>query len=75
MLAPQSGQTRFRIEEIKLEFGFVTTASESKMSLPVMTVLSPECKKPEVEAACAFRGERVLDRVCGPRSGFTSECK
>jgi hypothetical protein len=29
MLAPQSGQTRLRIAEIKIEFGFVTTASEA----------------------------------------------
>ena len=33
MLAPQSGQTKLRIAEIKLEFGFVTTATEAIMCL------------------------------------------
>jgi len=39
MLAPQSGQTRVRIAEIKHEFGFVTTASEPIMSLSAVAVL------------------------------------
>jgi hypothetical protein len=39
MLAPQSGQTRLRIAEIKFEFGFVTKTSEAIMSLPTMTAL------------------------------------
>ena len=33
MLAPQSGQTKLRIAEIKLVFGFVTTAIEAIMCL------------------------------------------
>jgi hypothetical protein len=39
MLAPQSGQTKLRIAEIKLELVFVTTASEAIMSLPAVGVL------------------------------------
>ena len=35
MLAPHSGQTKLRIAEIKLEFGFVTTATEAMMCLLV----------------------------------------
>jgi len=34
MLAPQSGQTRLRIAEIKIELVFETSASEAIMSLP-----------------------------------------
>jgi hypothetical protein len=34
MLAPQSGQIRLRIAEMKLEVVFVTTASEAIMFLP-----------------------------------------
>jgi hypothetical protein len=39
MLAPQSGQTSLRIEEIKLDLVFVTTASEAIMSLPAVATL------------------------------------
>jgi hypothetical protein len=46
MLAPQSGQTRLRIAEIKLELVFVTTTSEAIMSLPVVAVLHRRCKEP-----------------------------
>jgi len=36
MLAPQSGQTRLRIAEIKLMLVFLTTANEAIMSLPFL---------------------------------------
>jgi hypothetical protein len=39
MLAPQSGQIRLRIAEIKLELVFVSRANEAIMSLPVVAVL------------------------------------
>jgi hypothetical protein len=39
MLAPQSGQIRLRIAEMKLKLVFVTTASEAIMSLLVVAVL------------------------------------
>jgi hypothetical protein len=54
MLAPQSGQTRLRIAEIKLEFGFVTTASEAMMSLPTTTVLRRRKHRTLSGAAGAF---------------------
>jgi hypothetical protein len=41
MLAPQSGQTRLRIAEIKLKSVFVTTEIEAIMSLPVVGSSSP----------------------------------
>jgi hypothetical protein len=46
MLAPQSGQTRLRIAEIKLESVYVTTASEAIMSLPVVALLHRRCTEP-----------------------------
>jgi len=42
MLAPQSGQTRLRIAEIKLEFLFVTRASEAIMFLPAVRFFTVE---------------------------------
>jgi hypothetical protein len=36
MLAPQSGQTRLHIAEIKLMLVFLTTANEAIMSLPFL---------------------------------------
>jgi hypothetical protein len=39
MLAPENGQTRLRIAEIKLELLFETRASEAIMSLPAVAVL------------------------------------
>jgi hypothetical protein len=36
MPAPQSGQTRLRIAEIKLVLVFLTTANEAIMSLPFL---------------------------------------
>jgi len=46
MLAPQSGQTRLRIAEIKLELLFVTTASEAIKSLPACGGCTAECTEP-----------------------------
>ena len=40
MLAPQSGQTRLRIAEIKLKLVFVTAANEAIISLSVVPVLN-----------------------------------
>ncbi len=39
MRAPQSGQTRLRMAEIKIELLFVTTASEAIKSLPAVAIL------------------------------------
>ena len=39
MPAPQSGQTRLRIAEIKVMLLFLTTANEAIMSLPIAVVL------------------------------------
>jgi len=39
MLAPQSGKTRLRMAEIKLELLFPTTANAAIISLPVVPVL------------------------------------
>jgi hypothetical protein len=36
MLAPQSGQTRLRIAEIKLMLMFLATVNEAIMSLPFL---------------------------------------
>jgi len=46
MLAPQSGQTRLRIAEIKLELLFVTTTSEAIKCLPTVAVVAAECTDP-----------------------------
>jgi hypothetical protein len=57
MLAPQSGQTRLRIAEIKLESVFVTTASEAIMSLPVVALLHRRCTEPSSAGPQARFGE------------------
>jgi hypothetical protein len=45
MLAPQSGQMRLRIAEIKLMLVFLTTANEAIMSLPFLRrFFTAECK-------------------------------
>jgi hypothetical protein len=67
MLDPQSGQTRLRIAEIKLELAVVTTASEAIMSLPVVAVLHRRMHRtlsagPQEPFADGAR----LDRGCGP---------
>jgi hypothetical protein len=41
MLAPQSGQTRLRIAEIKLELVFVAKATDAIMSLLLWQLLPP----------------------------------
>ena len=42
MLAPQSGQMRLRIAEIKLELVFVTKATEAIMSLRLWQFVTAE---------------------------------
>ena len=56
MLAPQSGQTRLRMAEIKLELLFVTTESEAIRSLPAVAVLHRRMHRTVSGAAGAFRG-------------------
>ena len=61
MLAPQSGQTRLRKEEINLELVFVSTASEAIMSLPVVAILHRRIHRTLSGAASALgRGARLL---------------
>jgi hypothetical protein len=60
MLAPQSGQTRLRIAEIKLELVFITTASEAIMSLLVVAVLHRRTHRTlSAGAAGAFGGHWI----------------
>jgi hypothetical protein len=67
MLAPQSGQTRLRIAEIKLELVFVTTASEAIMSLPVVAVLHRRMHRTlSAGPQARFGGVLPLDRGRGP---------
>jgi hypothetical protein len=71
MLAPQSGQTRLRIAEIKLMLLFLTTANEAIMSLPFCGGSSPpNAQNLKREAAGAFWGGRPVDRTAAPRFGF-----
>ena len=55
MLAPQSGQTKLRIAEIKLVFGFVTTAIEAIMCL-LWSRFYRKAENLERGASGAFRG-------------------
>jgi len=57
MLAPQSGQIRLRIAEIKLEFLFVTRASEAIMFLPAARFFTVE-QNLRREAAGVLGGTR-----------------
>jgi hypothetical protein len=73
MLAPQSGQTRLRIAEIKLMSVFLTTADEAIMSLPFCGGSSPpNAQNLKRGAAGAFWGA-PLDGAAAPRFGFKSE--
>lgn len=54
MLAPQSGQIRLRMAEIKFELVFMATASEAIMSLPVVAVLHRRMHNTVSGAASAF---------------------
>jgi hypothetical protein len=66
MLAPQSGQTRLRIAEIKLMLLFPATANEAIMFLPVMAVLHRRiAQNLQRGAAGAFLVGRSLDTGCG----------
>jgi hypothetical protein len=46
MLAPQSGQMRLRIAEIKFELAFVTKATEAIMSLLFWQFVTADFTKP-----------------------------
>jgi len=71
MLAPQSGQTRLRIAEIKLMLVFLTTANEAIMSLPLLRrSFTAECTERNRGAAGAFWAGRLVDRAAAPRFGF-----
>jgi len=66
MLAPQSGQTRLRISEIKLMLMFLATANEAIISLPVVAVLHRRMHR-TLSAGPQERFGRALTRkVCGP---------
>ena len=46
MLAPQRGQTRLRMAEMKLEVAFVTSVGEAIESLPAVAVFTAEYTEP-----------------------------
>src|SRR6202035_2645459 len=73
MLAPQSGQIRLRIAEIKLELVFVTTASEAIMSLPVVAVLHRRMHNLKRGAARAFWVGRLIGYGLRPRVRYRHE--
>jgi len=73
MLAPQSGQTRLRIAEIRLELLFVTTASEAIQSLPVVAVLYRRVHRTLSGAASAFGDGCPLDRAAALCFGLKDE--
>jgi len=68
MPAPQSGQTRLRIAEIKLLLVFLTTANEAIMPLPFFCggLSPPNAENLKRGAAGAFWGGRPVDRGSGP---------
>ena len=69
MLAPQSGQIRLRIAEIKLELVSVTTASEAITSLPVVAVLHRRMHRTLSAGPQARFGEGCpVDRAAAPCS-------
>ena len=74
MLAPQSGQIRLRIAEIKLKSVFVTTEIEAIRSLPVVAVLHRRMHKTVSGAASAF-AEGQFKRAAASRFGYQSESK
>ena len=71
MPAPQSGQTRLRIAEIKVMLLFLTTANEAIVSLPVVVVLHHRMHR-TLSAGPQERnwGGRALERSAAPRFGF-----
>ncbi len=65
MLAPQSGQTRLRIAEIKVVLLFLNKAI---MSLPVVVVFYHRMHRTlGVGTAGAYLGGRSLERSAAPR--------
>ncbi len=71
MLAPQSGQTKLRIAEIKLELLFLTTASEAIKISPCCGGLHRRMHTTLSSGPQARFGEgRPLDRAAAPRFGF-----
>lgn len=70
MLAPQRGQTRLRIAEIKVEVAFATTESEAIKSLPIAAILHRRMHRTVSGAASAFGEEYSLDRAAAPCFGF-----
>jgi len=71
MLAPQSGQTRLRIPEIKIELVFVAAAIEAIMSLPVCDSSPPNARNLKRGAAGAF-GRHWIG-AAAPCFGFKRE--
>jgi hypothetical protein len=68
MLAPQSGQTRFRIAEMKLMLPFLTTVNEAMMSLPFLCRFSTaEYRNLKRWAASAFWVGRSVEKAAAPR--------
>jgi hypothetical protein len=72
MLAPQSGQTRLRIAEIKPMLVFLTTANEAIISLLCGDSSPPNAQNLMRGAGGAFWGGRRWT-VPRPRFGFKSE--
>jgi hypothetical protein len=71
MPAPQRGQTRLRIAEIKLEFLFATTASEATMSLPAEAVSHRRMYRTLSAGTQECFGEGAQRvRAAAPRFGF-----
>jgi|HubBroStandDraft_6_1064221.scaffolds.fasta_scaffold247107_2 hypothetical protein len=75
MPAPQSGQTKLRIAEIKFMLVFLTTVTEAIMPLLFLRrFFTAEAQKPKRGAAGAFLGRaRSRQGLAAPRFGFN--CK
>jgi hypothetical protein len=68
MLAPQSGQTRLRIAEMKLMLAFLTTVNEAIVSLPFFRrFFTAEYTNLKRWAAGAFWVGRSVERAAAPR--------
>jgi|GEM_PF-4506463 len=70
MLAPQSGQTKLRIAEIKLELVFVTTTCEAIMPSLLWRFFTAECTEPSAGPPDAFCGGRSVNLALPPLFGF-----
>lgn len=66
MLAPQSGQTRLRIAEIKLVSMFLATVYEAIMSLPVVAIFTDECTTLSVGPQERFEAGAQWIRAAAP---------